>query len=161
MKNATDSLRVRSRSVRRIAAIAALALGCASYRGTASTVQPSEVAREGGWVIVPHFPLVMQQGDHDCGAAALAAVLTYWGRKDNALLSSCAPNCSQASIDHIRKLYVAADVSLGVGAAALATSVVLFLTSPSPREKSPIDARYRVHVAPAPSGGFAALSGSF
>lgn len=83
MKKPTESLLVRSRSLRRLAAIAALGLGCASYRGTASTVQPSEVAREGGWVIVPHFPLVMQQGDHDCGAAALAAVLTYWGHPAN------------------------------------------------------------------------------
>jgi ABC-type bacteriocin/lantibiotic exporter with double-glycine peptidase domain len=57
--------------------MAALSLGCASYRGSASTAQPSEVAHEGGWVIVPHFPLVLQEGNHDCGAAALSAV---WGR---------------------------------------------------------------------------------
>src|ERR1044071_7064024 len=79
MTKTAESFRIRSRSLRRVGTMAALVLGCASYRGTATTVQPSDVAREGGWVIVPHFPLVMQQGDHDCGAAALAAVLTYWG----------------------------------------------------------------------------------
>lgn len=57
----------------------ALSLGCASYRGTASTAQPSVVAREGQWMMVPRFPLVLQRENDDCGAAALAAVLRYWG----------------------------------------------------------------------------------
>ena len=58
------------------------------------------------------------------GAAGLAGVggyglLVSWGRKDNEQLAQCAPNCSQESVDHIRKLYLAADISLGVGIAAL------------------------------------------
>jgi len=61
--------------------VAALSLGCASYRGTATTVQPSVVAGEGQWMMVPHFPLVLQEKNDDCGAAALAAVLRFWGYK--------------------------------------------------------------------------------
>jgi hypothetical protein len=89
-----------------------------------------------------------------------AGLLTYWGRKDNDLLAQCAPHCSQSSVDHIRKLYVAADVSLGVGVAALATSVIWFLASSS-KDKSKPQSSYRVDVHPAPSGGFATLSRSF
>ncbi|HVW30277.1 MAG TPA: C39 family peptidase [Polyangiaceae bacterium] len=68
------------RSHQALLAISALSLGCASYKGSSHEAQPSAVLHEGGWVIVPHFPLVMQEGNHDCGAAALAAVLDFWGR---------------------------------------------------------------------------------
>ena len=63
-----------------IVAMAALSLGCASYRGTASTAQPSVVAQQGQWTMVRNFPYVGQADDNDCGAAALAAVLRFWGR---------------------------------------------------------------------------------
>jgi hypothetical protein len=87
--------------------------------------------------------------------------LTYWGRKDNAELSACAPSCSQASVDHVKNLYLAADVSLLVGAASLGTSIVLFITNPGTKEKPPSQASYRFDVRPAPSGGFATVSGVF
>src|SRR5687767_1649275 len=60
-------------------AITALSLGCASYRGTASSAQPSVVAQQGQWTMVPNFPFVAQSTQSDCGAAALAAVLRFWG----------------------------------------------------------------------------------
>jgi predicted double-glycine peptidase len=62
-----------------LAALAAFSLGCASYRGTASSAQPSIVAQQGHWTMVPNFPLVAQVDDNDCGAAALAAVVRFWG----------------------------------------------------------------------------------
>ncbi|HEX4334899.1 MAG TPA: cysteine peptidase family C39 domain-containing protein [Polyangiaceae bacterium] len=68
------------RSHEALLAIAALSLGCASYKGSSHEVQPSSVQQQGGWVMVPHFPLVMQEGNHDCGAASLSAVLGFWGR---------------------------------------------------------------------------------
>jgi predicted double-glycine peptidase len=63
-----------------LAALASMNLGCATYQGSAKPVQPSAVARSADWVVVPHFPLVRQDGAHDCGAAALSAVLAFWGR---------------------------------------------------------------------------------
>src|SRR3954467_14372166 len=60
-------------------AIAALGFGCASYRGTATSAQPSAVAQQGKWTMVPNFPHVAQAGGNDCGAAALSAVLRFWG----------------------------------------------------------------------------------
>jgi hypothetical protein len=90
-----------------------------------------------------------------------AGVLTYWGRKDNELLGQCSPNCAPASVDHIRKLYLAADVSLGVGATALVTSFVWFMVSPSSKERPPSEAAYSFDVAPTPTGGFATVSGRF
>ena len=62
-----------------LVAIAALSLGCATYHGTATAAQPAVVAREGQWTMVPRFPQVLQANDDDCGAAALASVLRYWG----------------------------------------------------------------------------------
>jgi predicted double-glycine peptidase len=60
-------------------AMTVLGLGCASYRGTATPAQPSAVAQQGQWTMVPNFPHVAQLGEKDCGAASLAAVLRYWG----------------------------------------------------------------------------------
>jgi ABC-type bacteriocin/lantibiotic exporter with double-glycine peptidase domain len=71
--------RARLAAAARIA-LAVLTLGCASYRGTAKDVRPSAVAEQGNWWMVPKFPLVLQEGSHDCGAAALSAVLRFWGR---------------------------------------------------------------------------------
>ena len=60
--------------------MATFAVGCASYRGTATSAQPSVVSQEGHWTMVRNFPHVAQQGDKDCGAASLAAVLRYFGQ---------------------------------------------------------------------------------
>ena len=97
------------------------------------------------------------------------AVLTYWGRKDNARLAECSPNCPQASVDHVRQLYTVADVAAGVGVVALAAATWIAL-SPSgkkePAHASYVDAqhaprRYHVDVMPVPSGAVAALAGGF
>lgn len=61
-------------------AFAILSLGCASYRGTSRTIDPVMAARTGNWWMVPSFPRVAQDSSNDCGAAALAAVMQFWGR---------------------------------------------------------------------------------
>jgi ABC-type bacteriocin/lantibiotic exporter with double-glycine peptidase domain len=51
--------------------------GC--YTGAARTVSPADLGRDPGWRIVPGVPFVEQRAENDCGAAALAMVLRYWG----------------------------------------------------------------------------------
>jgi predicted double-glycine peptidase len=58
-----------------------LGAGCTSYQGTAKSAEPAQLAREGNWLMVRGFPRVSQEKGHDCGAAALAAVLKFWGRE--------------------------------------------------------------------------------
>lgn len=53
------------------------ASGC--YRGAGAQADPVAVAREPGWVRVD-VPLVRQRGPSDCGVAALASVLAYYGK---------------------------------------------------------------------------------
>jgi len=62
-------------------AIAVSAAGCANYQGTARSAEPVTLAQEGEWVMVSEVPLVRQETNKDCGAAALASVLRFWGRE--------------------------------------------------------------------------------
>jgi hypothetical protein len=55
--------------------------GCASYAGTAKSAEPEVLARQGEWLMVRGVPLVRQESRDDCGAAALASVLRFWGRE--------------------------------------------------------------------------------
>jgi hypothetical protein len=94
------------------------------------------------------------------GAAALGAgaLATYWGNKDNTALGQCAPWCQPSTVKHIKQLYVGADISFGVGAAALAACFWLFARSPFSGDEH----GYHVDVAATPSGGaVATLSGRF
>ena len=90
------------------------------------------------------------------------AVFTAWGRSDNNNLSNCAPNCTDATLSHIRHVYQAADIAIGVGVAALAAAYwsYAFLQS-SPGESKGSETALRLDVAPTSSGGFAAVSGRF
>jgi hypothetical protein len=93
------------------------------------------------------------------GLAAVGggALLTYWGRKDNDLLSRCAPDCDPANLTHIRTLYTAADIALATGAGALVLSTLLFASHHSTEEHP----RYTVGLRPTPSGGYATLTRVF
>lgn len=52
--------------------------GCA-YTGSARGFDPSEFDRDPGWIAVRGVVPVLQEGESDCGAAAVAMVLPYWG----------------------------------------------------------------------------------
>jgi hypothetical protein len=98
------------------------------------------------------------------GAASLGAgaVLTVWGRKDNANLSACSPNCSDATLSHIKRVYQAADIAIGVGVAALAAAYWSYAFSQgSAGESKSSETALRLDVAPTTSGGFATVSGRF
>ncbi len=43
---------------------------------------------------------------------------------------ACAPNCPTADVDEVRSLFLGADITLGIGLAALAVAPILYFTSP-------------------------------
>jgi hypothetical protein len=97
------------------------------------------------------------------GAVGIAGfgLVTEWGRKDNDLLAQCSPFCPQASVNHVRRMYFAADVSLGVGIAAVAGALWAFASSRSANEEYPGAQALQVDVRPTKSGAVAGVSGSF
>jgi hypothetical protein len=101
------------------------------------------------------------------GVAGVAgyALLTYWGRKDNDMLTQCTPNCLPTSVSHVKSLYLGANVSLGVGLAALGTATWLFLRSGGAHSDEvagrPRRAGMAVDVSPVPSGALASVRGAF
>ena len=97
------------------------------------------------------------------GLASLGAsvALVTWGRQDNELLDRCSPNCSQDSVDHVKNLYLAADITLGVGVVALGTATWLYFTD-SGSEPAPADrAGLTVDVKPTRAGAFGSVTGAF
>jgi hypothetical protein len=87
------------------------------------------------------------------------ALMTYWGRKDNDMLVQCSPNCMQQSVDHVRKLYLVANVSLGVGVAALGAATWLFVRSY--RNDREARSAMALDLHPLSSGALASVRGGF
>ena len=83
--------------------------------------------------------------------------------ENDALVALCKPDCNPTSVHHVRNLYLAADISLGVGVAALLGSTYLFLYSggaeESPRARSGHISN--VSIGPTPSGALATVAGTF
>jgi hypothetical protein len=113
-----------------------------------------ERGRSGGPGVLPYVV-----GGAGLLAIGAGATMVVWGRKDNDQLSQCAPNCKQSSVDHVRNMYTAANISIGVGVVALGVATVLFATSGS--SKSSSKSAYTLNLEPTPSGGFASVSGKF
>ncbi|HEY2900405.1 MAG TPA: hypothetical protein VGL59_07515 [Polyangia bacterium] len=121
-----------------------------SVRGARAKVSAAEAGPSSS------LPLYFLGGLGVAGLLGYGTVVT-WARDDNHRLLDCAPNCPPASIDHIRKLYLIADVSLGVGVAALAaTTWVYVATRPSRKELA-----YSLDLRLTPSGAVAAVGGRF
>jgi hypothetical protein len=54
------------------------AAGCSSYAGSARPFAPASLEAEPGWISVRGVPLAQQIEESDCGAAAIAMVISYW-----------------------------------------------------------------------------------
>jgi len=115
--------------------------------------EPPPIVESSGGSVAPY--LLGGVGLVGLGAYGM---FTYWGKKDNEQLSACSPSCQPASLEHIRKLYLVADISLGVGVVALGAATVVALSSGSSKKK---ESAYAVDVQPGPSGALATVSGSF
>lgn len=50
------------------------------------------------------------------------------GKRADLDASGCKGHCAQGDVDVVKRLYISADVSLGVGLASLVVSGILFLT---------------------------------
>jgi ABC-type bacteriocin/lantibiotic exporter with double-glycine peptidase domain len=62
-----------------IRAVLLLAIAaCSTYRGSAHDVSPAQLSSEPGWILVRGVPYVAQQAETECGAAAIAMVVSYW-----------------------------------------------------------------------------------
>jgi hypothetical protein len=99
--------------------------------------------------------------------AGAGALLIFWGRQDNNSLIANCPNggCAQSAVSHVNTMYVAGDVLLGAGLAAVGVSTVWLLfgsrTSVETSLPPATEARLKFDVAPARSGAFATVSGAF
>jgi hypothetical protein len=96
------------------------------------------------------------------GVGGYALLYAMAKSENNALLDQCWPTCSDGRLNRVRNLYLGADISLGVGVAALGTATYLFFQSNSGREKPAGQAAsYVVDVAPSRAGVYASVSGVF
>ncbi len=72
-----------------LAGLLASASACVSYPsyvGSARPFAPEKLAREPGWLAVRDVPVVRQESEAECGAAAIAMVVTYWTSEPSARL---------------------------------------------------------------------------
>jgi hypothetical protein len=108
-------------------------------------------------------PSVMPYAIGGLGLASLGlgALLTFWGRQDNAALSACSPNCAPGDVDHVANFYVLSDIALGVGAAAVGLATVMLIVRGGKGSEKVARTGYVLDVQPAPSGAFATFKGSF
>jgi hypothetical protein len=99
------------------------------------------------------------------GVAAVAAGgYAYFGIKGKNdvydLRGTCAPGCSQSQKDNASTELLIANISVGVGVAALATAAILWIAQPgAPAAKA--SGAALVDVTVLPGGGIASLAGRF
>jgi hypothetical protein len=98
------------------------------------------------------------------GVAGVAgfALMYAIARNDNKALTRCWPTCAQSQVNAVNLDYIAADISLGVGIAALGTAAAwLYFGSQSPGKEPAPAPHYAIDVRPSSTGMFATVSGAF
>jgi hypothetical protein len=83
------------------------------------------------------------------GGAGFAGFGLVGSAQRSRLESRCSPRCQDSAVDGVHRNLLIADVSLGVGLAALATDAILFFTRPTVSVSSE---RAAFAVAPSPTG---------
>jgi hypothetical protein len=128
---------------------------------TAEASSREERSSGGAWTL-PHSALPYVIAVAGLAGVGGGVLLTVWGNKDNDLaVAQCNRSCPQSTVDHIRGRYIAADVSFGVGLAALGVATWMFASSRSVDEKPRPASALRLDVQPTRSGAFATLGGAF
>lgn len=71
-----------------LAGLLALAPACvtSTYAGSARPFAPDQLDRQSGWLAVRDVPIVEQESEIDCGAAAIAMVVGFWTTEPSARL---------------------------------------------------------------------------
>ena len=78
--------------LRAVCLAAAALAACGSYTGSARDTTPAALDREPGWIAARQVPFAAQRGDSECGAAAIAMVVSYWtGAAPAALMDELRP----------------------------------------------------------------------
>lgn len=98
------------------------------------TVRPVPI---GTWVLL---------GVGVVGAGAFTGLGLMGKSEENHLRDFCSPNCTDQDTRRMKSLYLGADIAAGVGAAALISAGVVFLTRPS------YERRVALSIAPLPGG---------
>ncbi len=93
------------------------------------------------------------------GLSAFAGLAAYGANREAELRDSCAPDCRTAELDSVRRAYLFADISLGIGLLGLGTATTLFLTSDTSNQATA--PKLRVGIMPLPDGVASVCEGSF
>ncbi len=124
---------------------------------------PAEKAAPGRFAM-PHSALPYVLAGVGVAAVGAGALLTFWGKKDNDQMGAdCGQTqtCLQSSVDHVKTLYIASDISVGAGVVALGVATWLFASSRSTEEKPAPRSAYVFDVQPTRTGAVASVSGAF
>jgi len=77
---------------------------CSVYTGTATTLRPTELQKEPGWVSIEGVPELHQAHELDCGPTALAMVLSFYGVADRQSVLAALPSDRRVSVSDLRDL---------------------------------------------------------
>jgi len=93
------------------------------------------------------------------GLSGFALLGVYGSERESELRESCAPNCRAAELAEVRRTYLFADISLGVGLLGLGTAATLYFTSDS--SQTARAGSLRLGVTPLGTGLASVCEGSF
>jgi hypothetical protein len=123
----------------------------ATAAATAPATAPKQLVRPTPVLVYPLAVL---------GIAGLGSfgAFAFLGRSEQTQVEDgCAPSCTDAELSRMKRWYAIADISAGVGAAALVGAVVVYLARPT-REVEPASAKVTLGVGPVGLRGASASS---